>query len=145
MPSPQEVKTLIEQSGGQVNELSLLPDGSGFATASFPLPTNHWIYGDRTCERFVGKHGDKDVYHEPPPMVFRMGNTPELHHITTTRAEFAKKIKAAGRYAVRASTMKGRDTDFDPDALIQNLVVGMLGYWSENGLTDDEWANPKEA
>ena len=40
--------------------------------------------------------------------------------------------------------MNGKEMDFDPGALLQNLVVGMLGYWTENGLSSDEWANPKE-
>lgn len=31
----------------------------------------------------------------------------------------------------------------DPDALLQNLVVGFLGYWTNDGLSSDEWANPK--
>ncbi len=31
------------------------------------------------------------------------------------------------------ATMKGKEQDFDPDALIQNLIVGMLGYHTPTG------------
>ena len=32
--------------------------------------------------------------------------------------------------------------DFDPDAMVQNFVVGMLGYHTSDALTNDEWALP---
>jgi hypothetical protein len=38
--------------------------------------------------------------------------------------------------------MHGQEMDFDPDALCQNLVVGLLGYHTPDGLTSDTWANP---
>lgn len=147
---PNEVKNLIEGAGGSVDEMGILPDGSGFATASFPLSKTHWIYGDPKCERFVCEHEGKAITHEPPPMPFRMGARD--HAVVAiqdgsmppimTRSEFADKIRIAGRYAIRASTMKGREMDFDPDAMLQNLVVGFLGYWTETGLSGDEWSNP---
>ena len=56
--------------------------------------------------------------------------------------DFAEKIRKAGKHAVRCATMRGKEMNFDPDALLQNLVVGMLGYWTEDGLSSDEWANP---
>ena len=52
-------------------------------------------------------------------------------------------IRLAGKYAVRCATMNGKEMDFDPDALLQNLVVGFLGYFTEDGLDhEDDWANP---
>lgn len=111
---------------------------------SMPLPKNHWIYGD----------GNFNV----PPMPFKMGGgwrasvliqdpssqqfAGMVQRTGMTREDFAERIRDAGRYAVKCATMNGTEMDFDPDAMIQNLVVGMLGYWTENGLTDDEWANP---
>jgi len=124
MASPKEVRELIEGAGGTVNDMTVLPDGHGFATASFPLPKDHWIYGDGA--EFCG----------PPPMSFRMGTS------DPRREAFAQAIREAGKYAVKASTMQGRDMDFDPDAMLQNLVVGMLGYWTKDALSNDEWANP---
>lgn len=49
------------------------------------------------------------------------------------RNELADQICAAARHAIRASTMNGTEKDFDPDAMVQNIVVGLLGYWTEDG------------
>lgn len=114
MTSKELLEQMAKGVGGTVTEVGALPDGSGYACMSMPLPKDHWL----TAE------GDND-----PPMPFRRGTSdPE-------RAEWEGKIQAAGRYAVRCATMNGKDNDFDPDALVQQLVVGMLGYFTEDGLT----------
>ena len=59
-----------------------------------------------------------------------------------TRREMADLVREAGKYAYRAATMGGQVPDLDPDALLQNLVVAFLGYWSHDGRTEDEWALP---
>lgn len=123
------VEQLAKDVGGTIEEMEALPDGSGFAVMSMPLPESHWIYGDKTLE---DEHG-----YEPPPMPMRMGMD------DPRREDFAEMLRVAGRYAVRAATMKGSEPDFDPDALIQNLITGMLGYYTADGLSSDEWANPK--
>jgi len=102
-----------------------LPDGTAFSVWSRPLPKDHWLY----AETF-----------NAPPMPFRMGvNDPR-------RQEWAEKIRAAARYAVRGATLNGKDQDLDPDALVSNMVVGMLGYFTADGLTscraDEAWADP---
>lgn len=136
------VKKLANDLGGTIQEMGRLPDGSGFATMSLPLPKDHWS---------VTHPDDFNV----PRMPFRMGTNEHIvvqifpaatvgdRQLRMTRQEFADRIKEAGRYAYRCATMNGKDTDIDPDALLQNLVVGFLGYWTENGLSSDEWANPK--
>jgi hypothetical protein len=119
---PENPLDPIEQAGGTLDWAILLPDGSGAATASFPLPKDHWIYAGNTRS----------------PMPFRMGKD------DPRRADWENRIREAGKYAVRGATMSGRDNDFDPDALIQNLIVGMLGYNTPDGLSEiDDWANPK--
>lgn len=124
MTNPDDVKKMIEDCGGTINEIGALPDGSGFATASFPLPEKHWIYGDGA--------------YNTPPMPFRMGTD------DPRREEFVKAVWAASKHAVRAATMDGKEMDFDPDALCQNMVVGLLGYFTPDGLDgSDDWANPK--
>jgi hypothetical protein len=156
--SEEIVRQLAEDLGATKLEfLPLLPDGTGGAVMSLPLREDHWIYGDRAMERKVC---EPDIWHEPPPMVFRLGtddqasllvqreNNPEPFKcdppVRMRREDFAEKIRIAGRYAIRAATLKGKEMDFDPDALIQNLVVGMLGYWTTTGLSSmDEWANPE--
>ena len=94
--------------------VNILPDGSAFAIMSFPLPKDHWLLAEG--------------YNEPP-MPFQRGTA------DPARQEWADKIREAGRYAIRASTMNGKEMDFDPDAMLQNLVVGMLGYWTLDGLS----------
>lgn len=103
----------------------VLPDGSAFLVASFPLPADHWIYQKAP-----------DGFSAPPPMPFRMGTD------DPRRERFNEMVRAAARYAIRASTMHGQDTDFDPDAMVQNFVVGMLGYHTPDGLSGEAWGNP---
>lgn len=124
MTTPNEVRSMIEGAGGKIHEMAALPDGSGFATASFPLRKDHWLYAD-------------DGKFEAPPMPMRMGTD------DPRRGRYIAMVRAAARYAVRAATMKGKEDDFDPDALVQNMVTGMLGYYSPDGLCGmDAWANP---
>lgn len=88
-----------------------LPDGSGFMTGSFPLPKDHWLYATHDNE---------------PPAPMRIGNSEK-------RTTLAEQITSAARYAVRASTMNGKIDDFDPDAMVQNMIIGLLGYWTVDG------------
>lgn len=103
---PEEGEVSVDADG-----VVRLPDGSGFFVQSFPLPKTHWIYND----------GPND-----PPMPMRIGAGPE-------RDALAKQIRHAARFALRASTMNGKEMDFDPDAVVQNMIVGLLGYWTEDG------------
>ena len=124
MTHPNEVAGMIESAGGTVTSLTVLPDGHGVATASFPLRKDHWLYAD-------------DGGFDAPPMPMRMGTA------DPRRQEFNEMVRKAARYAVRAATLKGREADFDPDALVQNMVVGLLGYHTPDGLCGmDDWANP---
>lgn len=147
LPENHPVRMIADAAGGKVEEVFDLPDGSGAATISIPLPKNHWIY----------RHG-----YNVPPMPFRLG-TDEVFFFgkhkkldpdggvmngtlnALDKLGFERAIRAAGKYAIRCATMNGSDPDFDPDALLQNLVVGMLGYWTGNGLSKtDDWMNPPE-
>jgi len=103
---PGEFREEVFASG-----VTRLPDGSGAFTASWPLPKDHWLYAEG---------------HSEPPMPMRVG-------LGAKRNELAGQIRAAARYAIRASTMNGKEMDFDPDAMVQNMVVGLLGYWTEDG------------
>lgn len=78
-----------------------LPDGSGFFTASFPLPKTHWVYAEGRDER-------------PSPVGV---NSVLLH----------KHVVAAVRYAIRDATRNGTIKDFDPDCIVQQTVVALLG------------------
>lgn len=125
MTTPKDVQNMIEGCGGTVGEIGLLPDGSGFATASFPLPKDHWLY--------------RETEFDAPPMPMRMGTD------DPRRKQFNEMVREAAKYAVRAATMRGKEQDFDPDALVQNMVVGLLGYHTQDGLSSESWANPSPA
>lgn len=88
-----------------------LPDGSAFFTASFPLPKDHWLYAPR-CAEWDNK---RDTIADQPHPILTHEN----------RAE----VVAAVRYAIRAATMCGTEKDFDPDALVQNAVVALCGFY----------------
>jgi len=105
-------------------EVTVLPDGSAFFVASFPLPETHWIYSHP---------GDGYL---KPPMPFRMGTD------DPRREKYSDMVRAAAKYAIKASTLNGAEIDYDPDAMVQNFVIAMLGYNTSDGLTDDLWANP---
>ena len=55
----------------------------------------------------------------------------------------ADRIRSAAQWAIRASTMCGKDEDFDPDAMVQNMVVAMLGYHTPDVLSGETWDTPE--
>ena len=144
----EHVKQIADMVGGKIESVAVLPDGSGAATVSLPLPKDHWIYGYPSVEN----HGNGWSF-EPSPMPLRMERgaitTITIHRLNKdeirrlTKDEMAELIRSVGKYAIRASTSNGKENDFDPDAMLQNLVVGFLGYWTETGLSSDDFANPK--
>ena len=104
--------------------VKILPDGSAFGVMSFPLPDDHWLYAPNEY-----KDGEYEPIDLPKPI---------LTH------ELRDAVVAAVRYAVRGATMRGQETDFDPDALVQNAVYALCGPYATPpqrtwvGLTDDE-------
>jgi hypothetical protein len=68
-----------------------------FATASFALPSDHWIYGEPV---------------EPQPLGDRDS---EASH------ELRLKIREALKYTIQVCTNRGKDSDFDPDAMWMSL------------------------
>ena len=82
--------------------------------ASFPLPKDHWLYAPR----------EYDVDAENPKEL----PSPILTH--ALRAEVVSAI----RYAIRGTTMCGKETDFDPDALVQNAVYALCGPYGSAAL-----------
>lgn len=95
---------------------TILPDGSAFATASFPLPADHWLYAPAS-----DWDSARDELTECP--------LPILTH------EQRDAVVAAVRYAVRGATMRGQEMDFDPDALVQNAVYALCGPYSRSECT----------
>jgi len=93
----------IEQS-----PVTVLPDGSACFTAKLPLPAEHWLYAPR------GEwDSTRDDYADKPyPILPR---------------DMAPAIREAAKYAIRGATDCGKDMDFDPDALVLNLINVLCG------------------
>lgn len=162
----RQVGGTITDAGGP------LSDGSGFAIMSMPLPENHWIYnadssinaGSPPMPFRMGSDWRAIISIKAP--LTKRPTIAELEELLQekgtegasveylangdvivgatgmSKRELSEKIKAATRYAVRASTMCGKEMDFDPDAMVQNMTIAMLGYWTDSGLSSDEWENP---
>lgn len=81
------------------------------ATASLPLPEDHWIYEEA-------------------------GEPPRFDWLDNPL--WRAKLREAAKYAVRASTNSGKDTDFDPDAMVQNFIIGMCGIPEKGSCTVDD-------
>jgi hypothetical protein len=116
MNADHPVQQIADAVGGKIEEMAHLPDGSGFAVMSMPLPKDHWLT----------QPGWND-----PPMPLRTGTADPRRDLLCAH------IVAAGRYAVRSATANGTIEDFDPDAMVQNFVIGMLGYFTPSGLSGD--------
>jgi hypothetical protein len=90
------------------NEITVLPDGSAFTTASFPLPKDHWLYAPQGAW-----DSERAKNSECPQPIFGKGDR--------------QAVIEAARYAIRGATMCGAEADFDPDALAQNLAYALCG------------------
>lgn len=86
-----------------------LPDGSGVAFGSMPLPKDHWLTAP-ACELWDLIRGEMSDC--PVPILTR---------------ELESRVKEAARYAVRAATRCGKEMDFDPDAMVQDIVYALCG------------------
>ncbi|WP_254213464.1 hypothetical protein [Burkholderia multivorans] len=113
-----------QQSRADALTTTKLPDGSGFAVASLPLPQDHWLYASRCAEW----DSERDTSADTP------------HPILTHAQRDA--VVAAVRYAIRGATMCGQEMDFDPDALVLNAVYALCGPFSP--LAEDSAASPAE-
>lgn len=107
------------------SEAVVLPDGSSFAVASFPLPKDHWLYAPRG-----GWDSERDEYAECPRPILNNAQR--------------DAVRAAIRYAVRGATMCGQETDFDPDAMVQNACYALCGPATGSVLPADAQPAPSE-
>jgi len=114
----------VQRLGQEIEQepVMILPDGSAFGVMSFPLPDDHWLYAPNEY-----KDGEYEPIDLPKPI---------LTH------ELRDAVVAAVRYAVRGATMRGQETDFDPDALVQNAVYALCGPYAtppqRKPLTDEQ-------
>ena len=111
------IEDLADATGGAVTGVTVLPDGTGFATLSTPLREDHWLY--ETDALAPGYSGPS-----PMPMA---GNCHD-----PLRLILQDHLQVAARYGVRSATSCGREDDFDPDALVRNVEIGLFGYYGKN-------------
>ena len=111
------IEDLADATGGAVTGVTALPDGTGFATLSTPLREDHWLY--ETDALAPGYSGPS-----PMPMA---GNCHD-----PLRLILQDHLQVAARYGVRSATSCGREDDFDPDALVRNVEIGLFGYYGKN-------------
>ncbi len=102
----------VQRLGQEIEQepVVILPDGSAFGVMSFPLPDDHWLYAPNEY-----KDGEYEPIDLPKPIL--------THALSDA-------VVAAVRYAVRGATMRGQETDFDPDALVQNAVYALCGPYA---------------
>lgn len=107
------LKNLFKEAGVQLEQtspLTMLPDGSAYFTASFPLPKDHWLLHERTYNP-----GEDETADFPRQFVLM------------PRVLYEEHVTAAAKWAVRASTDCGKEMDFDPDAMVLNIVYALCG------------------
>lgn len=119
---PGIISDLADSVGGTITEcVNDLGDGSGFATMSMALPEDHWIY-ETTPDGFT----PRSTY-------------PMMAGKDSKARDFLSRIivNHGGKYGVKAATSNGREDDFDPDALVRNIEIGLFGLFTADGLTGD--------
>lgn len=106
---PKFLSELADSVGGKLGEVTSLPDGSGFAVMSLPLPKDHWLYAPSCAEW----DNERDTSADTPRPI-----------LDNSRRG---AVMAAMRYAIRGATMNGKEMDFDPDALALNAAYALCG------------------
>jgi len=120
--TPQLISDLADMTGGTIHEcVNDLGDGSGFATMSFPLPEDHWLYTT-----------DKYGFTPNPEYRLLVGG----HY--KTRRYLEDQMLPGVQHGIKAATSNGRLEDFDPDALAKNVLIANFGVYTETGLSGSE-------
>jgi hypothetical protein len=85
---------------------------------SVPLPEDHWLYVT-----------DADGFTPRAHYPMRAGSGSKAR-------DYLSRIIAehGGQYGVKAATSNGRENDFDPDALVRNIEIGLFGVFTSDGL-----------
>lgn len=104
--------------------------GYGQETTRTDLSRLHWLYA-------VAEDGSN----LPPPMGLRCGlsNANDRRY----RDVLARHVANAVRYGLKSATLNGRLRDFDPDALVENTIIGLFGHPTDDGLETPRSAEEK--
>jgi hypothetical protein len=126
--APKWLKRMVESVGGTVESVDgPLLDETFSATLNFPLPADHWLTQHPNAKSpapFCMGIRDR------ASIVVKRAGRPQGS--TLTRDEFAEALRSAARYAIK-STIGDKDQDFSPDAMVEQFVIGVLGYPTETG------------
>jgi ribosomal protein L22 len=95
---PEVLSTIADAVGGKIESVSEFG-----ATMSMPLPKDHWLYQET----------QDDPTSPFASAIFNM--------------DTAEQVKQVLRHAIKSATCNGRIVDFDPDALVINLMNGLFG------------------
>lgn len=93
MSAEDEAKRIAEMTGGKLESFMDYGNGEGGCVVSFPLPKDHWIFSEQD-------------------------NKPPIQPESWENKSIREYVRAAARYAIRASIPHGVDPDFDPDAMV---------------------------
>ncbi len=104
--------------------MTQLPDGSGCFSMNFPLPVDHWIYQKAP-----------DGFLPIAPNTFLKIINPGQYDT------LSDKIREIAQYVIQVSTNCGRAMDFDPDAMVQNFTMALLGQNPDNVLSTTDVDN----
>lgn len=119
---PDMISELADGIGGTVREVGIHPGGgSGFAVLSLELPKDHWLY--TTTE---------DGFTPPAPW-------PLLYPGHTLAREYlSRELQPGVQYGIKTVTYNGREDDFDPDAMVNQILNGIFGVHTSTGRSTSE-------
>jgi hypothetical protein len=98
-----------EATQGQITKL---PDGSACFVGNMPLPKTHWIYKP-----------SEELEQACVPVI----PTTDTVVQEAFREQLRKEVSKAVKRSLNICTHQGTDMDFDPDAVVQTLLVELLG------------------
>lgn len=105
-----------------VNIDTVLPDDSAFFTTETPLPKDHWLYSEAGT---------------PPMLLGRGVDDPEI------RAELQEAVRQGVQYSLKVSGLDGSES-VDPDAIVQNAIIGIVGYFTPDGTNTTSYLKPAD-
>lgn len=101
----------MSEENNDLSGVTVLPDGSAFATMSYKLPEGHWS----TAEILEGEKMTGECSNMACPPESRV------------QRYLSAQIELATKVGYRGASMCGKIDDIDPDALTQNVCFALLG------------------
>lgn len=106
------------------------------------LPEDHWLHRSKISQLPENHWLFSNPEYRTPPMGLRVGQV--VPGDSRYRAVLSRHVVNAARYALRDATRNGTSRDIDPDALVQQIVIGLFGYHTDQGLSAEPTHNPAD-